>query len=148
EVVSAGLRDALAGEDVVRFVLQHEPTFDRDEIRRHMTVLAMTPTRLVLVHTDEHPADELVSSPYTSTTCESIGLEKVESVVVTRLVAVAAPVLTAEVLSIGWRALRRIDDEPAQCADPECEADLGYTGAVSSDDFTLRSSSAAAGGAA
>jgi len=148
EVVSAGLRDALAGEDVVRFVLQHEPTFDRDEIRRHMTVLAMTPTRLVLVHTDEHPADELVSSPYTSTTCEAIGLEKVESVVVTRIVAEGATEPTEAVLSIGWGAMRRIDVEPAQCADPECEADHGYTGAVSSDDFTLRSSSAAEGGAA
>ena len=43
EIVTAGLRDALAGEDVLAHVVHHEPTFERDEIRRHMTVLVMTP---------------------------------------------------------------------------------------------------------
>ena len=60
EIVAEGLRDALAGETVHGYVLHHEPTFDRDEIRRHMTVLALTPSRLVLVHTDEHPPDDLL----------------------------------------------------------------------------------------
>ena len=41
-----------AGEPVAAYVLHHEPTFDHDEIRRHMTVLALTPTRLILVHHD------------------------------------------------------------------------------------------------
>ena len=35
EVVAEGLRDAVADESVRAFVLHHEPTFDRDEIRRH-----------------------------------------------------------------------------------------------------------------
>lgn len=148
EVVSAGLRDAVAGEDVISFIVQHEPTFDREEIRRHMTVLVMTPTRLVLVHTDEHPADELVQHPYTSTSCEAISLGRIDSVVVTRIVADGSTEPTEAMLSIGWGAMRRIDLEPAQCADPECEADHGYTGALSADDFTLRSSSTAEGGAA
>ncbi len=72
EIVAEGLRDALAGESVTAYVLHHEPTFDRDEIRRHMTVLALTPTRLVLVHTDEHPGDDLLPKPYTSTTSEAV----------------------------------------------------------------------------
>lgn len=148
EVVSAGLRDALAGEDVASFVVQHEPTFDREEIRRHMTVLAMTATRLVLVHTDEHPADDLVPRPYTSTSCEAIALDRIDSVVVTRIVAEDSVEPTEAVLSIGWGAMRRLDLEPAQCADPDCEADHGYTGALTADDFTLRSSSTAEGGAA
>ena len=58
EIVADGLRDALADESVLAYVLHHEPTFDRDEIRRHMTVLALTPGRVVLVHTDEHPPDD------------------------------------------------------------------------------------------
>ena len=72
EIVADGLRDVLADESVLAYVLHHEPTFDRDEIRRHMTVLALTPGRVVLLHTDEHPPDDLLTSPYTSTTSEAV----------------------------------------------------------------------------
>ena len=48
-------------------------------------------------------------------------------------------------LTIGWGGVSRIDLEPAACADPECEADHGYTGVLASDDFSLRVSSAADG---
>src|SRR2546422_947456 len=39
----------------------------------------------------------------------------------------------------------RIDLEPAVCADPNCEADHGYTGSVAADDISLRISAAADG---
>ena len=42
------------------------------------------------------------------------------------------------VLTIGWGAVNRIDLEPASCGDPQCEADHGYTGTASNDDFSLR----------
>jgi hypothetical protein len=42
--------------------------------------------------------------------------------------------------------MSRVDLEPAGCGDPDCEADHGYTGALTSDDFTLRVSEAADGG--
>ena len=48
-------------------------------------------------------------------------------------------------LTIGWGGVGRIDLEPAGCADPECEADHGYTGVLTSDDFSLRVSAAAEG---
>jgi hypothetical protein len=147
--------DALAGEPVLAYVLHHEPTFDRDEVRRHMTVLTLTPTRLVLAHTDEHPADDVLPEPYTSTTTEAVPLRTVDSVVVTRTVPSAAAVDgsgdadTAEaVLTIGWGAVRRLDLEPAGCSDPSCEADHGYTGSATADDFSLRVSAAADGGGA
>ena len=35
EVVADGVSGAVAGEDVVSCYVHHEPTFDRDEIRRH-----------------------------------------------------------------------------------------------------------------
>ena len=37
EVVADGVMRAVAGEDVVSFFVHHEPTFDRDEVRRHLT---------------------------------------------------------------------------------------------------------------
>ncbi len=48
-------------------------------------------------------------------------------------------------LTIGWGAAGRLDLEPAICSDPNCEADHGYTGVLSSDDFSLRVSAAAEG---
>jgi hypothetical protein len=148
EIVADGLRDALAGEPVAAYVLHHEPTFDHDEIRRHMTVLALTPSRLVLVHTDEHPGDDLLPKPYTSTTSEAVALAQVRSVVVTRMVTSKSKQLEEAVLTVGWGAVSRVELEPARCSDPECEADHGYTGSLTGDDFSLRLAAAADGGSA
>jgi hypothetical protein len=48
-------------------------------------------------------------------------------------------------LTISWGAVLRIDLEPAGCADPDCEADHGYTGTATADDITLRLSADAEG---
>lgn len=148
DIVSAGLRDALADEPVIAHVVHHEPTFDRDEIRRHLTVLALTPSRVLLVHTDEHPPDDIVLKPYTSTTAEAVSISQVRSVMVTRVVPVSGGGPAEAVLTVGWGAVSRLDLEPAQCGDPECEADHGYTGSVTGDDFSLRLSATADGGLA
>ncbi|MGN6161934.1 MAG: DUF5998 family protein [Marmoricola sp.] len=151
-VVSAGVRTAVAGEDIVSYLVHHEPTIDRDEVRRHLTVLVLTPTRLILAHTDEHAADHLLPQPYTSTSTEAVSLRSVKSVVVNRLVANPADFDGSDIsdpsevmLTIGWGGVAHIDLEPAGCMDPECEADHGYTGSLSGDDFSLRVSAAADG---
>ena len=138
----------MAGEGVVSFYVHHEPTFDRDEVRRHLTVVVLTPSRLIVTHTDEHAADELITEPYTSTSTEAIALSSVKSVVVTRMVTdpTSGPTPAAEaVVTIGWGGVSRIDLEPAACQDPECEADHGYTGVLASDDFSIRASATAEG---
>ncbi len=148
EVVADGVYSAVAGEEVVSFYVHHEPTFEADEIRRHQSVLVLTPTRLVLVHTDEHQGDDLLPEPYTSTSTEAISLSAIRSVVVTRMVTNPSkgPSRPAEAnMTIGWGGVGRLDLEPAGCNDPSCEADHGYTGVMTSDDFTLRVSSAADG---
>lgn len=141
DVVADGVVSAVAGERVVSFYVHHEPTFERDEVRRHLTVVVLTPTRLVLAHTDEHAGDDLLPEPYTSTSTEAISLTSVRSVVVTRMVTnpTSGPSLPAEaVLTIGWGGVSRIDLEPAGCSDPECDADHGYTGASTADDLSVR----------
>jgi hypothetical protein len=154
EVVSDAVFAAVAGEPVEAHLVHHEPTIDeRDQVRRHVTVLVLTPTRLVLGHTDEHAPDDVLNAPYTSSTTEAINLGAVKTVVVNRMVAdpasydgrVGVPDPSEAVLSIGWGALNRIDLEPATCSDPNCEADHGYTGVLGSDDFSLRVSAAAEG---
>jgi hypothetical protein len=148
EVVADCVASAVAGEKVSSFFLHHEPTFDRDEVRRHLSVLVLTPTRLILAHTDEHAGDDLLPEPYTSTSTEAIALSAVKSVVVTRMITnpAAGPGQAAEaVLTLGWGGAGRLDLEPAGCQDPQCDADHGYTGGFSSDDFSLRVSAAAEG---
>ncbi len=149
-LVDDSLTTALGSEELVDFVVHHEATFDRDELRRHATVLALTANRLIMQHTDEHPSDETYPTPYATSVTEAVKLSAVDSVVVTRVVpqpekyqpsGAAAEV----VLTIGWGAVRRIELEPAACGDPQCEADHGYSGTMTADDLALRFSAAADG---
>ena len=150
DLVADALNTCLAGEPVLAYVVHHEATFDRDELRRHVTVLTLTPTRLIVGHTDEHPADETTPVAYATASTEAVRLERVDSVVVTRVVSdpathrSGAPVAEV-VLTIGWGAVSRIELEPAGCGNPDCEADHGYTGTASNDDLSLRVSEAADG---
>lgn len=150
DLVADMLETSLAGEAVNSYVVHHEPHFDRDELRRHVSVLVLTPTRLIVGHTDEYPSDDTHDVPYATTSTEAVPLDRVSSVVVSRTVTAPAayrigtPSLDV-VLTVGWGAMSRIDLEPATCGDPECDADHGYTGALTSDDFTLRVSEAGDG---
>jgi hypothetical protein len=138
--------------DAVVSAVAGEPTFDHDEVRRHVTVLVLTPTRLLVTHTDEHPPDDLLPEPYASTSTEAIPIERIGSVAVTRMVAnpaatsgPQAPRVTEAVLTVGWGAVRRLDLEPATCGDPDCVADHGYSGTLAAEDFALRISTSADG---
>lgn len=150
-LVDDSLTTALGGERVLDFIVHHEATFDRSELRRHATVVALTPTRLILQHTDDHPADETCDTPYATSVVESVRLSAVGTVVITRVVKEPARYrphgeASEVVLNIGWGAVSRIELEPAGCGDPECEADHGYTGSSTNDDLSLRFSVAADGG--
>jgi hypothetical protein len=155
DVVWASVDAAVAGERVEAFLVHHEPTIDQDnEVRRHVTVVVLTATRLLLAHTDEHAPDDLLPAPYTSSSTEAVTLSAVQSVVVNRMVAnpesytgtpIPSPGANEVVVTIGWGGVGRVDLEPATCSDPQCEADHGYTGMIASDDFSIRVSAAADG---
>ncbi|WP_432557471.1 DUF5998 family protein [Granulicoccus sp. GXG6511] len=141
---------AVGDEEVLEFVVHHEPTFNRDEIRRHLTILVLTPTRLIVGHTDEQPSDGPTGPTSAATSTESINLAAINTVALTRVVIEpenyrpGAPAYEAW-LSVSWGAMRRIDLEPAGCADPNCEADHGLTGTLTPDDLIVRMSAAADG---
>lgn len=150
ELVADTLGTALGGEEPVSYVIQHEATFDRDELRRHISLLLLTPTRLVVLHIDDFPPDESCPVPYASANSEAVRLADVRSVVVNRIVGNPAQhkpgsPMREVMLTIGWGAVSRIDIEPATCGDPECTAEHGYTGASSNDDFSVRVSEAGDG---
>ena len=87
DLVADAVESALGKEPVVAYVVHHEATFDPAmEVRRHVTVLVLSPTRLLVCHTDEHPPAEGVPTPHASTTTEAVPLSRIQSVAVTRLV--------------------------------------------------------------
>jgi hypothetical protein len=153
-LVADAVESALGTEPVLAFVVHHEATFDPAmEVRRHVTVLVLSPTRMLACHTDEHPPSDAVPQPHASTTTEAVRLDRVHSVAVTRVVPEPASYVpgmppTEAVLTIGWGVISHIDLEPATCGDESCEADHGYTGSIAADDLQLRVSEAADGAAA
>ena len=75
-----------ADEELVSFLVHHEATFDRDELRRHLTVVLLTPSRLVIGHTDDYPADEMTGPPHAATSTEAVRIDRLTSVVVSHVV--------------------------------------------------------------
>jgi len=151
-LVADAVSSALGSEPVVSFVVQGEALFDPAmEVRRHMSVLVLTPTRLIYSHTDENPADEPSARPQAETSTEAVRFSRISSVAVTRVLpdpASYVPGVTMPsevVLTIGWNVLSHIDLEPAHCGDENCEADHGYSGTITADDLALRVSEAADG---
>jgi hypothetical protein len=147
DLVGDVLDVALGGEQVVAHLVHPETTFDAVEVRRHVTVLVLTPSRLIMAHVDDHPGESETSA---SATTESVPLGKVHTVALTHVVnrperhRRGAP--PAELtLAVGWGGVQRLDLEPATCGDPACEADHGFTGGLAPDDVLVRVSAAAEG---
>ncbi|MFJ9556675.1 DUF5998 family protein [Nocardiopsis sp. NPDC101807] len=157
-LVIDAVAQALGGESAEAFIVHHEATFDPAmEMRRHITVMLLTATRLVVCHTDEHPPNETEDTSHASTTTDSIQMGNIQSVALTRVVpnpaqytpgSLPSELVLSVNLSVNWGAVANIDLEPAACADETCELDHGYTGAITAEPLTLRVSEAADGAAA
>ncbi len=149
ELIADAIALACGTEPVRGFLVHHEATFNHDEIQRHLSVLALTPTRLIVGHTDENavPGEPVQAL----TTTESVPLGRIKSVALSQVVAhpeaygTRRSAVMESWLTLGWGMVRRIELEPAQCSDPHCEADHGYSGDLAGDDFTVRISAAADG---
>ena len=148
DLVIDSVEDAIGDQPLLGHLVHHEATFLGGEIHRHLTVLALTPTRLLVGHTDENPLDGGVQA---ITSVESVALSRLASVVLTRVVqqpenfATGGSSVYETWLTLGWGGVQRVDLEPAGCEDPECLADHGYTGTSAADDLTIRMSQAADG---
>lgn len=140
---------ALGAERVEAHAVHHEATFAGDEVHRHLTVLVLTASRLLIVHTDETTE---VGGSAAASTSESIPLGEISSVALTRIVrnpeiggTPHRSQLAEAWLTVGWGTMTKIDLEPASCSDPSCAADHGYCGEIVREDLTLRISAAADG---
>lgn len=152
-LVADVVQAALAGDEVVSHLVHQETTFDHDVVRRHITVLALTSSRLVIAHADDHADERTGNEEVATATTESVPLSAVRGVMLTHVVPKPQDYdpgsLGREItLTLGWGAVSRIDLLPATCADPNCDAEHGFEGTVSSDDISLRVSADAEGEAA
>lgn len=149
ELVSDAIALALGTEEPIAHLVHQEATFNSEELQRHLSVLVLTPSRLLVGHTDENDSGE--GGLQALTTTESIPLREVNSVALSQVVANPAGYATSNRqigeawLTVTWGTMRRIDLEPAHCQDPQCEADHGMTGMLAGDDLTIRISLAGDG---
>ncbi len=147
-LVADVLGAALVDDTVEAHLVHQETTIDEDAIRRHITVLAMTPRKLVVVHADDH--DDHHERSVATATCESIPLRSVRGVMVSHVVSTPGSYVPGSLgreitLTLGWGAVSRLDVMPASCGDPQCEADHGFEGTLAADDISLRISADADG---
>jgi hypothetical protein len=151
-LITDAVADALGKEPVHSYVVHHDAIFDPGmEVRRHMTVLALTPTRLIYSHTDENPTQDPEEIAGAETHTEAVRFSRVSSVSITRVVpdpASYVPGVTVPsevIMTIGWNVMSHVELEPAHCGDSTCDADHGYVGTITADDLTLRLSETADG---
>ncbi len=146
DLIASVLDLAIADEQVVAHLLQPETTFDQAGIRRHLTAVVLTPSRLIVAHVDDHVVDDV---PTAMASTEAVPIGELRSVVVTHGVSNPEDVSQMRrrdlTITLGWGAVQRLDLEPASCTDPQCEADHGFTGSATSDDLVLRVSADAEG---
>ena len=150
ELVADVVRAALGRDRVAGHLVHLETTFDRGDVRRHVTVLVLTGTRLVVAHADDHAEGAGPTSEVATATTESVPRSALRAVMLTHVVPDPASYVPGQLgrevtLTIGWGAVNRVDVMPATCGDPGCEADHGYEGTVSADDIALRISAEADG---
>ncbi len=141
-LVSDVVATAVAGDEIVAHLVHQETTLDETAVRRHVTVLVLTPHRLVIGHADDHEAEGPHGHVATATT-ETVPLGAVRGVMLTHVLPDPATYDgglngRALTLTLGWGTVSRLDLVPAMCADPSCEGDHGYEGTVASDDISLR----------
>lgn len=145
--VRAVIDVALAGERVISWLVHPETTFDDTHVRRHLTAVVLTATRLITAHVDDDTEGPAPTGLLATT--EAVPLDRVRAVGLTHGLAVGdaghdmrATELT---VAVSWGAVDRLDLEPARCADPSCEADHGYTGTRAPEDLVVRISALAEG---
>ena len=148
ELVLDTLRLAAGEEEIISGMVQAETTF-AEAVHRHLTVLSLTPTRLIIVPVDDAPRDD--GSPGALATSEAVPLSRIRSMALTRGVSDPAQdggTLTEMTIAVSWGSVRRIDMEPATCGDPDCQADHGMTGVSVPDDIVIRVAAGVEGAAA
>ena len=148
QTAAHSLQRLLRSTRPVAHLVRPETTFDGPEVRRHLTVVVLTATHLLITHLDDDPADALNPSQVVSTT-ERIRLQRITATGLSQVFDTDGqlnPGQESEItLGVTWDGSRRVDLERAVCEDPGCQLDHGYTGSIAPSDLALRISALADG---
>lgn len=143
--------NALANEPVVGHLVHQETTLGPSEtFRRHISTLVLTPTRLLVAHAEDHPVEQPGMPAMAVSSLETVPLRRMRSVVVANVVAnpqsYEPGAIPDEVtVTLCWGTVQRLEFEPAGCVDPQCTAEHGSAGQITSDDMVVRVTHAADG---
>lgn len=143
------LEDELDGAEPLRHLLHLETHVERGEVHRHASILVLTREDLVILHVDDHQPED-GQEPVANVSVESVALPRIDSVVVSAVYPrphehVKGTSPRELTVGIAWSGGSRLDLGPAGCADPQCDADHGYSGQSTREDLVMRISAEADG---
>lgn len=143
------IEEVLFDEEVDSHFVHMETHMDFESIHRHVTVFALTASRLILVHVDDEPAGPGETMRGIASV-EDISLNRMRNVLISRVYENpedyspdSRPVEIT--ITLGWDSVKRVEVFPETCGDPHCDGDHGYGGNLVPEDVSLRVSAQAEG---
>ncbi|MBM7050705.1 MULTISPECIES: DUF5998 family protein [unclassified Rothia (in: high G+C Gram-positive bacteria)] len=153
ELVMDTVATVFEPDEIIGHLVQLETHFDHEEVHRHITVLVLTESHLLAAHLDDQQLDEEGSVVAAHINSEVVPLRKLGTVT-TNLTYLQPQTFipgtrASEIqISIAWTGSQRLDMAPADCPDPQCTADHGFTGTGVREDIMVRVSASADGATA
>lgn len=150
ELVLDTVDEALAGLVPTSHLVQVETHFDQNEVHRHITVLVLAGQMLLVAHLDDQNLDESGQQVLAHVSVETLHVSRIRTLTISytypqpQHYQAGSPVSEVSML-IAWTGSQRLDVQPADCPDPACDADHGYTGMGPREDMLLRVSAPADG---
>lgn len=145
------IRRAVGEVPLSAYLVRPETTFDGPEVRRHLTVLALSHNHLYVIHLDDEIADALNPMQVVVST-ERVRLSRLDNIALAQVFDTdgsnVSDSLAEITIGLSWGGHTRIELERAWCDDPECQADHGLTGTSQKTDLMVRVSARAEGSAA
>ncbi|MDR1393977.1 MAG: DUF5998 family protein [Bifidobacteriaceae bacterium] len=132
---------ALGDQVPVASYVHADVAIGHSTIGRHLSVLVITPDRLIVGHADDHSENEFGPAAVAVST-EAIRLRDIRVIGLNHIYLTSDEEAGLEVpavlrLVISWGAGQVMEIEPIECPDQGCETDHGYSGTVSNEDIAL-----------
>lgn len=150
ELVLDTVEEALAGLTPTSHLVQVETHFDQNEVHRHITVLVLAESALLVAHLDDQNLDESGQQVLAHVSVETLHVSRISTLTVSYTYPQPQHYRSGSEVSevsllIAWTGSQRLDVQPADCPDPTCDADHGYAGLAPREDMLLRVSAPADG---
>ena len=128
--------EALAGLEPESHFVQVETHFSHNNLHRHITVLVVSGSLLILAHLDDQHLEEEGQQTVAHVGVEAVKLSSLRAVTISYgydnpQAYKPGTVPTELSMQIAWTGSLHLELAPATCPDPHCTADHGYSGDAS-----------------